>query len=57
MKHLLDRIVDFLPGILVGALIGVVYTGYLAAHMPILVILTVLVLFREIRVKEARSRS
>ncbi len=43
MKQLLDRIVDFLPGILVGALIGVTYTGYLSAHMPILVILTVLV--------------
>jgi len=45
MKHLLDRIVDLLPGILVGALIGVTYTGYLSTHMPILVILTVLVVF------------
>ena len=44
MKHLLDRIVDFLPGILIGALIGVSYGGYLSTHMPVFVILTVLVL-------------
>ena len=43
MKHLIDKIVGILPGVLVGALIGMTYTGYLSAHMPLLVILTVLV--------------
>ena len=41
----MKKITDVLPGILLGVILGSFYSAQLAAHLPILVILTVVMLF------------
>ena len=41
----MKKISDVLPGILLGVILGSFYSAQLAAHLPILVILTVVMLF------------
>jgi len=39
------KIVDVLPGILIGVILGSFYSAHLATYLPLLVILTVVLLF------------
>jgi len=41
----MKKIVDVLPGILIGVILGSFYSATLASHLPLLVILAVVMLF------------
>ena len=43
-----DKIKDLLPGIVIGVFLGLHYSGYLGAHMPLVAILTILVVFAKL---------
>lgn len=43
-----DKVGDLLPGIVIGVFLGLHYSTYLVAHMPLVAILTLLVVFAKL---------